>query len=339
MIDSLSIERFRGIVTGRLDGFTPLCILLGTNGSGKSTVLDALHIAASTQPGQSIGESVRRRDVLRGARWLFHAGDGSQSAELQVSGRSGSRRLSLSLQMLKKGAWSSQVFAREAALGGPPTVYTKFKSNNDFEPVELLPLEEDDFDTLNSVLEPIEVRFVDLRDGQHRNAILKAHTAAVEQGALGRIIPLLAEVIPGLKDFRLVTDDKNEPVVMLDFGSRAVPAALAGDGAYALIRLAFELASKSEPLVLIEEPEIHQHPAALRRTAQVLRTAVDRGTQVILSTHSLDLFDFLVSEASPAQLEKISVYRLNLRDGELASSRWQGREVYDGRDEAVRDLR
>lgn len=334
MIDSLSIERFRGIVTGRLDGFTPLCILLGTNGSGKSTVLDALHIAASTQPGQAIGESVRRRDVLRGARWLFHAGERGQPIVLTVSADGDSeeqRRLSLKFEVFRKGPWTCQVIHGQAGPGASPVIGAKFKDNNDFESLGASPA--------TGFVKPIDVRFVDLRDGQHRNAILKAHTAAVEQGTLGRIIPLLAEVIPGLKDFRLVTDDKNEPVVMLDFGSRAVPAALAGDGAYALIRLAFELASKSEPLVLIEEPEIHQHPASLRRTAQLIRAAVDRGIQVILSTHSLDLFDFLVSEARQAQLEKISVYRLNLRDGRLLSSRWLGTEIHEGREDAVRDLR
>ncbi len=333
MIESLSIERCRGISSGQLSQLTQLCILLGTNGSGKSTVLDALHIAASAQPGQAVGESVRRRDVLRGARWLFFRGDDKTPARLTIHAAQGERRLDLTLQPLRRGQFVSQI-SIDGAQGGGPVHSVKFKANNDFEPSDAPAAFPG-----GSSLAPIDVRFVDLRDGQHRNALLRAHTAAVEEGTLSQITPLLADVIPGLKDFRLVTDEKTEPVVMLDFGNRAVPAALAGDGAYALIRLAFELASKREPLVLLEEPEIHQHPASLRRTAQLIRAAVDRGTQVVLSTHSLDLFDFLVSDATPDQLNKISVYRLNLREGRLLNSRWLGTEIPHGREDAVRDLR
>lgn len=333
MIDSLSIERCRGIVAGRLDGLTPLSILLGTNGSGKSTVLDALHIAASAQLGLAIGESVRRRDVLRGARWLFWRGDSAAPIGLTIGSAGKTRRLDLTLQTLRRGSFTGQVLV-DVNQRSQPVGYVKFKDNNDFEPTDVPAAKEP-----GGSLDPLEVCFVDLRDGQHRNAILKAHTAAVEQGALGRIIPLLAEVIPGLKDFRLVADARSEPVVMLDVGTHAVPAALAGDGAYALIRLAFELSFKREPLVLLEEPEIHQHPASLRKTAQLVRAAMDQGTQVVLSTHSLDLFDFLISDASPEQLAKISVYRLHLQAGRLLSSRWLGSEIQEGRDEAVRDLR
>jgi AAA15 family ATPase/GTPase len=46
MIGSLKIERFRGISSGCLDEFTPLTVIVGPNGSGTSTVLEAFHIAA-----------------------------------------------------------------------------------------------------------------------------------------------------------------------------------------------------------------------------------------------------------------------------------------------------
>jgi predicted ATPase len=47
MIDAIEIENLRGIRHGRLDGLKPLTILTGPNASGKSTVLDALLIAAT----------------------------------------------------------------------------------------------------------------------------------------------------------------------------------------------------------------------------------------------------------------------------------------------------
>ncbi len=47
MIRSVEIKGLRGIQEGKLDDFTPLVILVGTNGSGKSTVLDAMLIGAN----------------------------------------------------------------------------------------------------------------------------------------------------------------------------------------------------------------------------------------------------------------------------------------------------
>ena len=42
MIRSVEIKNFRGIQDGKLEDLTPLVILVGPNGCGKSTILDAL---------------------------------------------------------------------------------------------------------------------------------------------------------------------------------------------------------------------------------------------------------------------------------------------------------
>lgn len=42
MITAIEIENFRGIKKGRIDDFKRINLLVGANGSGKSTVLEAL---------------------------------------------------------------------------------------------------------------------------------------------------------------------------------------------------------------------------------------------------------------------------------------------------------
>jgi hypothetical protein len=46
------------------------------------------------------------------------------------------------------------------------------------------------------------------------------------------------------------------------------------------------LAARPGQLVYLEQPEIHLHPLAQRRLANVLRNAVDRGVVVVVETHS-----------------------------------------------------
>jgi energy-coupling factor transporter ATP-binding protein EcfA2 len=343
-ITSVSLRGLRGIARGRLECLTALTILVGKNGSGKSTLLDALHIAVSDRPAEAVGHAIRHRDLPRGGRWLLHRAEGSPEAALSVTNAGGQERaITLAFQPLKKGALVGQI---EIGLDNEPLdprslnpapryAYTQLKDNNDFVPSEGSAPQP----ARAGRLPPYGVRYLDLREGKHHHAILDAHSTALEQGAVPRVVTLLREVIPGLRDFRLSTTAKYEPIPMLDFGDHALPAALAGDGAYALIRLAFELCAQRERLVLLEEPEVHQHPAALRRTAQLLRAAAERGTQVVLSTHSLDLIDFVLREAAPEQLAQISVHRLDLRGGELAQSRWLGSEAYSAQDELLRDLR
>ena len=73
MIAGISSDGLRGILDGTLEGLTPLTILTGVNGSGKSTVLDALLIVESSNPEDAIAQAVRRRKAtLFGSRWLVN---------------------------------------------------------------------------------------------------------------------------------------------------------------------------------------------------------------------------------------------------------------------------
>jgi hypothetical protein len=47
LISSISISNFRGIRSGRIDGLTGINVLMGANGAGKSTVLEAIYLASA----------------------------------------------------------------------------------------------------------------------------------------------------------------------------------------------------------------------------------------------------------------------------------------------------
>ena len=88
-----------------------------------------------------------------------------------------------------------------------------------------------------------------------------------------------------------------------------MPVPLAGEGVRALIRQALELATTENGLVLIEEPEVHLHPAAIWQSASAIVEVVRRKVQVVVSTHSLEFIDAVLA---------------NLKDAEFV-----GREAYE----------
>ena len=149
---------------------------------------------------------------------------------------------------------------------------------------------------------------------------------------------MITDLLPQIRDIEILTEG-SEPVLYLVLEDRAVPVTLSGDGVHALVRIALELASRPNGVVLLEEPEVHQHPGAMRQTVRAIWAAVRRDIQVVLTTHSLEFIDILLAEATAGDIERISVYRLELEKGRLIAVRTPGSEVAFSRGEIEEDLR
>jgi AAA15 family ATPase/GTPase len=105
------------------------------------------------------------------------------------------------------------------------------------------------------------------------------------------------------------------------------------------VQLALETAVAPEGLVLVEEPEVYQHPRAIWANARGLLANVRRGVQIVLTTHSLELIDALLAEATPEDLEKMALFNLRLDDGALMAARRDGDDITFARRELENDLR
>jgi predicted ATPase len=169
--------------------------------------------------------------------------------------------------------------------------------------------------------------------------LAQIYTEAVTQGRREEVLGFLSTLVPGLRNLEILVSHRMEPVLHLVFADKSVPVALAGDGIRSMLRLGLELASRSGGLVLVEEPEVHQHPKALQQSAKVLLAGVRRGLQIVLATHSLELIDALLLEATQDDLQLLSTFRLNLNDGVLAHSRIDGEKMAFARGQIEEDLR
>lgn len=302
MISSIEISRFRGIREGKLEDLTPLVVLVGPNGCGKSTVLDALLIGASAKTAEAAQQTFERHHGDRPGwwRWFAWRADVGEPAEITVSAHTGAVRT------------SRMEFHSTGTLR---TIGPVAKQ-------EVVP----------------EIRLVDARVLDGGRPVYQLYSEAVRQGRRNEAKAIITEVVPRAKDLEILTEE-DRPILHLVFDDHSVPVVLAGDGVYSLVRLAFELATHPCGSVLLEEPEVHQHPGAIRQTMRAVLAAVRRNIQVILTTHSLELIDALLAESSDEDLERLSLYRLQLEDGGLQSHRMSGPEVAFSRTEIENDLR
>lgn len=349
MIESVSIRGLRGIREGTLQGLSPLTVLTGVNGCGKSTVLDALLIVGSSRPEEAIAHAVQRRAATRfGARWLVHTKEPWATIDARYRGN---ERHSCVLRWRRAPVALPEADPRRAVIQERYTQHIEAE----FKPAMAGNTELPDtsgmgwvaFDGGNHSLTSGTLDFdyvadasVHLVDTGLPLLLDRAYSEATRLGRREEIIALIRELVPSLSSIEILSEDDGSPALYVVLGQRgAIPVGVAGDGVQALVQLAVELAALPGGQVLVEEPEVYQHPAALRLTARVLHATMRRGVQVILTTHSLELIDMLVEEARPEDIPALSLFILALEDGVLRSGRLAGEQIKAARANVAEDLR
>lgn len=326
MIKRIDIQKFRAIATGSLTDLTPLVVLVGPNGCGKSSVLDALLVGASEQIQPAVMAVVARQDkVIAGylrqggedveypnRRWLIHRGT-SDTATIEIHDESVvSRRIKI-------------------VVGSSRNVENRVEEVRS------------DGSVLSTAAKiPSNVRLIDASHPDANTSLEELYSRAVK-GGLGREAKdRLLKVLAPAEDIQILSE-LDRPVLHIVFSGNpgfAHPAALLGEGLKLYLRQSLELTDRPNSLVLIEEPETHLNPGIMRYSAKAIWAAVRRTTQVILATHSLEFLDILLEESNADELrDMLSLYRLELREGILSTCRLSGDQVHAARETLAEDLR
>lgn len=340
MITSIEIENLRGIKKGRLEGLGKLTILTGPNACGKSTVLDALLIGCSPDPADAVGRAVSRHPALSaGARWLIQGGQRKARIKVGADIPEGWARLleclphctdemETSLALRKSSPPYSMVSIEEDSRGFDTVAdWTGFGADNQYEK------ERDGGAGASSV------RFVRLVDPGAAIPLHRTFTAVSQAGRRESVNELLSQLIAGFERLEILALTEVDFGLAVTSNGRSVPLGLSGDGIQAFVQLALEIAVAPEGLVLVEEPEVYQHPRAIRQTARALLANMRRGVQMVITTHSLELIDALLAEAEGDDIEGLVLFNLLLENGELKSGRRAGEEIAFARETLEKDLR
>jgi energy-coupling factor transporter ATP-binding protein EcfA2 len=326
VIRAINIKNLRGIREGKLEQLTELVVLVGPNSSGKSTVLDALMLGANPNPQDGLNRIMNRRpNFPQSSQWLIFRDLGRQTgpAEVTVNSDTPQSRMVTVLQQGNNPTGALQVSARYVT-----RLVERVQSAHSspgVRPKEGAPLE--DIPDINLV-DPVNQRL----------PLAELYSQVAKQGLMRQAKSIVTELLPDVQDILILTQD-NQPDVYLDYKNGSKPLATAGDGVRLLLRQSLELAAPAGGVILLEEPEVHLHPGAIRQSARAMLAAVARGIQVIITTHSLELIDSLLSESKTEDLDKLSFYRLQLKDGVLKSYRHSGTEASRARTQIEDDLR
>ncbi len=305
MISTIEIEGLRGIREGKLDDLAPLTILVGPNGSGKSTVLESLFLAATDlNLKNAFNRIIRGVGPSRHARWLFYRSGKLRKLTIKAQADPGKEQISRAMDCDP----DATSFSNERG-----SIFSRKR----------LP----------------EARLVNASVFGLAPPLHELFTAVVKGGRRADVNDAVSKIVRGATHVEILTEG-NQPVLHVVFPDYSVPAQLVGDGIHTLLRVVCHLAISPGGLVLLEEPEAHQHPGAIRLTAIAILAAIQRGVQVVLSTHSLELIDALISAATEEDLRKIALFRLVLSaNGELKSSRLAGEQIAFERFQIEDDLR
>jgi energy-coupling factor transporter ATP-binding protein EcfA2 len=338
-IRSIVITGFRGVRTGRVENLSALSVLVGPNNCGKSTVLEAIAAVGSASDARAAFELLLRRGgaTAHALQSVFHSGVEAQlstpeAVNLPTMTQLGIREVTSSpLLSQSLPTWECTVTARYSTqLGEETSQSTAF-----FSPRRKSALASAGH--FPFVLTP--VRFVDVEAIRATGSLEDAYTRIEKAGRLPQVVRALRSSMSELSDLRILK--VNDDFVLHTFagGHAPVPAFLAGDGFKRLLNITATICDIDHGVVLLEEPESFQHPRYLRELAELLRAATARGTQVILSTHSIELIDLLLGSDEHTDEPWPTVHRLRLIAGELRSVTVSARDVRTLRHELVEDLR
>lgn len=308
MITGIEIERFRGIREGRLEGLTPLTVLVGPNGSGKSTVLDALLIGGGPLTGHAIRRAVQRRaSLVSGAPWLAYGRDSNHPTKVVVRSEQAAKRV----EFIVEGSVPAEPVVAYRAASGDAAVDGRLDFGDG-------PRARPQFETHCALAGVEAVRVVEAATD---DLSVLADLFDRIQGSPGHsfVVDSLRQVAGEAATLE-IGSDRGRAILKLNNGQHSVPVDLCGDGLRSLLLLCLELAAFPLGTVLLEEPEARQHPKAIWQTAAVLRWAVAQGCQVIASTHSLEFLDAMLDALDEPDLGLLSVHQLRLRpEGKLST--------------------
>ena len=317
ILNTVAVETFKRIdqVEILLSGVT---ILVGTNGSGKSSIIQALHLSATVirqadrvDPNKTTTVGVDHLDYLPTEDY-WSLGHNSNWGNSSTS----------------PGSKARFVFADDSA---SPVAYCTLRSARNAGisitgqvPSELTSLMRDKSRFFSAYIPGIS-GIPNREEKRSRKVVLKACSYGdsnvilrnvllllKNDGKLGELETWLGNLIGPIKIH--VKHNEQEDLVIeswADLGGVSKPLELLGTGYLQLIQLFSYILLFSPGILLIDEPDIHLHPSIQEKLVQALASvAQTMALRVVLTTHS----PFIVRGAPPSA----NVYWV--KDGKIESS-------------------
>lgn len=317
-LDRIEIEGFKSIASMDLE-LSPLNVMVGANGAGKSNFVGALALLSELVEGR-----LQRAVVLAGGgSTLLHHGP-KRTKEIRIKIHSGTNAYEARLGH----APPDKLFFEGETAWWPihePTPYDVWMGSGHEETGLHDAAKQRPGGICAWVLKRIRAwRVYHFQDTSAAapvkqkgklddNAFLRADASNLaaflyrlrydppHDAAYARIVRAIQQVAPFFEDFVLRPDPLRPDAIQLEWSERGSDAYFnahsLSDGTLRYIALATLLLQPEPPsMVLIDEPEIGLHPYAIAQLAAMLESAATR-TQLLVATQSVTLINQLAPEA------------------------------------------
>lgn len=291
----LSLVAYRGISGLVLEELTPVSLLVGTNNTGKSCILEAAGLLLRPlNPFQWVS-AVCHRDVdmaLVDGLWSIFPGsealrleDGTQQSNalvLEGSTSGGSRRVEarcVASQVLGTAEAPGLSARVEVSVNGGPALSLKF------------PL-------TDAVVHEVQTcRVFTVTPATHYSTkTLVGHLSrVVDEGRKQLAVKLLQVFEPDVEDIDVTVSLGREAIRVKYRGRGVVDLASFGDGMRRAAALALALTRASQGILLVDEIEAGIHHTVLRPVcSRLIEAAALSKVQILATTHSLEAVDAII---------------------------------------------
>ena len=345
----IQIENFRGLERLVVDGLSPISLISGRNGVGKTTLLEAIWLTY----GPQIPDLTARLEGWRGISVdaksefmlnLFHDFNSTRPIVLTTLGDwdNGARVLTIKLRPKTTSTLSLGASGEDS---GAEVQTTNVGDGNLESEHEIIFESKYDFgDSISrgwmvqSQVGPgmighafqteLDIPRAPRPQALFHSAVTRrpGDVAAKRLQALEvaknetKVIKLLQSVEPRLKAIRAMPLPSGESAVFVDIGEdHLMPVALMGDGLAALLTLSLAIATASGGAVLVDEIETGIHHSALREMWQGVATLVrEFDVQLFAATHSRETIVAASDALDSKYAGMLSLHRLERgREGQV----------------------
>jgi predicted ATP-binding protein involved in virulence len=303
----LELENFRGFENLALDFEDDLTVLVGANGAGKTTVLDAI---VCTLTGEKQPTDARAGTTHSTVRLTIAAGGGTHDIELRFSLRADGERMSGSPKLRGSGL---RIFVYRVARQVRDRTFDAVEGKIWTQSRTL-----DDWQNASVSFEDFFHWFKYMEDLENEQLRYEEGGQNPQLAAVRRAIRTLLPEFEAIRVRRRMAPMALHPVLMLrKKGGVDLPFNALSEGERTTIAMVGDIARRlvlcgehEDPLqtsatVLIDEIEQHAHPGWQRQILRRFRQAFPN-VQLITTTHS----PVIVSEVEPRQLRVLKDFAL-----------------------------
>lgn len=294
MLHAVDIKNFRCFRALRLRTTASINLIAGLNNSGKTALLEAIHLSATAAPWEVLrAGGIRPWSGGPGdAAWrsLFHQSDESSSITLTAHWATG--------EVLETRVVSTTE-VQVGRMSSPPIGLIMEVERRALHSVEGAPgdgaqvyrTEEGTFSTSRSAMPLVgDVGVASATDRPRASVLADRFSALQRTRSEGFVVDALRVMEPRLRDLHVVSE-RGAPMLWGDLGATSLlPVEAMGDGMTRVLQLVLGVtATPTGRVFLVDEIENGLHHGALEAFWRVLITAAaSRGAQVFATTHSLE---------------------------------------------------